>query len=59
MAQTNFTAADMPGARVAVKPVVAPTPTPEPAKKVSSTPAKSAKKVEAEAEVETPAAETE
>jgi len=55
MAQTNFTAADMPGARVAVKPVVAPTP--EPAKKASSTPAKSVKKVEAE--VETPAAETE
>jgi len=55
MAQTNFTAADMPGAQVAAKPVVAPTP--EPAKKASSSSAKSAKKVEAE--VETPAAETE
>ena len=57
MAQTNFTAADMLGSQ-ASKPVVVATPvvTPEPAKKVS-TPAKSAKKVEAE--VETPAAETE
>lgn len=58
MAQTNFTAADMPGAQVA-KPVVAPVETPAPAKKASSSSAKSAKKVEVEAEVETPAAETE
>jgi len=64
MAQTNFTASDMPGAQVE-KPIVAPAPAPE--KKSSSSSAKSAKKVEAVAEVavetvvaeEAPAAETE
>ena len=65
MAQTNFTAADMLGVQ-ADKPVVVVTPvvTPEPAKKVAPSPAKSSKKVEAEVETvavveESPVAETE